>query len=100
MSSRMLKKAASCVLTSLKASTYRKMYDSPQDTAGSPSRRRAQTWRHLFVMPGASLRPHSRNGASRRAGVGRVRPAAILNILPAILMQSAIFSGLSRWTNG
>ena len=28
-----------------------------------------------------SLRPCPRNGASRRAGVGRVRPAAILSIL-------------------
>ncbi|WP_447976956.1 efflux RND transporter permease subunit [Candidatus Nitrospira bockiana] len=27
---------------------------APEDTAGSPSRRRAQTWRHLFVTPGAS----------------------------------------------
>ena len=51
----MLKKASSCVLTSLRGSMYgpgkscygssgragEKVYDSPQDTAGSPSRRRA-----------------------------------------------------------
>jgi hypothetical protein len=67
----MLKKASRCVLTSLRGSTYgpgkscsgssgragEKVYDSPQDTAGSPSRRRAQTWRSLFVAPCASLRP-------------------------------------------
>ena len=34
-----------------------KGYASAQDTAGSPSRRRAQSWRHLFVTPCASLRP-------------------------------------------
>ena len=28
-----------------------------QDTAGSLSRRRAQTWRDLFIAPCASLRP-------------------------------------------
>src|SRR5579885_2481872 len=27
---------------------------SREDTAGSPSRRRAQAWRHLFVTPGVS----------------------------------------------
>ena len=31
------------------------VYASSQDTADSPTRRRAQTWRHLFVTPCASL---------------------------------------------
>src|SRR5262245_18979328 len=68
---RMIKKSASCVLASLRGSTYglgkrlfrqamggrvEKIYASPQDTAGSPSRRRAQPWCHLFVTPCASLR--------------------------------------------
>src|SRR5437868_15004223 len=60
------------------------------DPAASPTRRRAQTWCSLFVAPCApegtppglhSLRPCTRNGASRRAGVGRVRCLAFLSIL-------------------
>ena len=52
------------------------------DPAASLTRRRAQTWCSLFVAPCAPegtspvsirLRPCPRNGASWRAGVGRVR---------------------------
>ena len=68
----MLKKSASFVLASLRSSTYptrrtsclgslgwagEKSYASAQDTAASPTRRRAQTWCSLFVAPCASLRP-------------------------------------------
>src|SRR5437773_4863174 len=60
------------------------------DPAASPTRRRAQTWYSLFVAPCAPegtppvfshLRPRSVKGASRRAGVGRVRTSPILSIL-------------------
>jgi len=44
------------------------------------TRRRAQTWRSLFVAPCASLQPCPRNGASWRDGAGRVRS---LNFWPS-----------------
>ena len=70
----MLKKPASGVLASLRGSTYGRgkrarlgglgagrvrmiMPPRPQDTAGSPTRRRAQAWRSLFFAPCTSLRP-------------------------------------------
>ena len=79
--SRMLKNSASGVLASFRPSTYRTEYASAQATADSPTRRRAQTWRSLFVAPCASLRPCPRNGASWRDGVGRVRSLNFLSIL-------------------
>ena len=79
--SRMLKKSASGVLASFRPSTYRTEYVSAQDTAASPTRRRAQTWRSLFVAPCASLRPCLGKGESRRARVGRVRRPNFLSIL-------------------
>jgi hypothetical protein len=42
-------------------------YDSPQDAAGSPSRRRAQIWRHLFVTPCALLEDTGRSPSRARA---------------------------------
>ena len=54
---RLLKNPAGSVLVSLGASRLGKESIQASDTAGSPSRRRAQTWRSLFVAPCASLRP-------------------------------------------
>ena len=53
-----------------------------RDTAASPSRRRSQTWRSFFIAPCASLRPCPWKGASWRAGVGRVRCAAVSTARP------------------
>jgi hypothetical protein len=55
----------------------------------------AQTRCSLFIAPCASLffasrtslRPRPRNGASRRAGVGRVGMTAVLTILQALCMS-------------
>ena len=90
--SRMLKKSASFVLATLRGLTVQpreKSLSRPgsgradekdtihlQDTAGSPSRRRTQTWRSFFIAPCAWLRP---------------RWVAILNILqgfPHVSTQS------------
>ena len=69
----MLKKTSSIVLASLRDSTYglgqrarlgglgagrlRIITPRLKDTAGSPPRRRPQTWRSLFFAPRTSLRP-------------------------------------------
>jgi hypothetical protein len=60
----MLKKSASVVLATLRASTYGTKYDSPL----------------------RSLRPCLGQGASRRARVGRVRSLDILSILQGHLL--------------
>ena len=89
----MLKKTPSFVLARSQPATYLQ-YVSAQDTAGSPTRRRAQTWRHLFVTPCALLRPRSGRGASWRAWGGRVKWSAFLNIL-----VSRLFINNSRRQN-
>ncbi|MCE3224875.1 MAG: hypothetical protein K0S58_3055 [Nitrospira sp.] len=70
---RMLKKSTSRVLASFRPSTYRRGYASARDTAGSPPRRRPQTWRSLCFAPWTSLRPCLRQGASltRRGWAGK-----------------------------
>lgn len=54
---RLLKKPAGSVLASLGKLRSGKESIPASDTACPPSRRRAQTWRSLFVAPCASLRP-------------------------------------------
>jgi hypothetical protein len=77
----MLKKPSNFVLTRSEPATYLRQYVSAQDTTGSPPRRRAQMWHHLFVAPCASLRHRSGRGASWRAWGERVKWSAFLNIL-------------------
>jgi hypothetical protein len=72
---------ASFVLASFRPSTYRAyMRQSAYPLAGDRSER---VKRSLVCTSSAlhSLRPCPRSGASRRAGVGRVRIVAILSLL-------------------
>jgi hypothetical protein len=73
ISRRMLETSASFVLASLRGLTY-----STE-----------------FVPPLRSLRPRLRNGASWRAGVGRVRSLAVLSILRAVLAPAPFLR--SEW---
>mgnify|MGYP003386720019 CR=1 FL=1 len=74
MKGRMLKKASGFVLASFRPSTYGKYYlrQGASPLAGDQSERIKQS---LVCTSSALhlLRPCLRNGASRRAGVGRVR---------------------------
>jgi len=84
----MLKKSASIVLASLRGSTLRKSFSEVGSTVGAipfakahssgerPTRSAVGT-----SSPLRSLRPCLRNGASWRAGAGRVRTVAFLSIL-------------------
>jgi hypothetical protein len=84
----MLKKSASSVLASFRPSTLRRSTSEVGSTGGAfpfakihsmgvrPTRSAVCTSSGLH-----SLRPCPRNGASRRAGVGRVRSLAFLSIL-------------------
>src|SRR5688572_4088043 len=91
----MLKKSASFVLASLRASTLSGRFSEVGNAGGAfpfakthcegerPTRSAVCTSSTL-----RSLRRCPRNGASRRAGVGRVRTVAFLSILRRVFLLS------------
>ena len=90
-SSRMRKKSASGVLASLRGSTrvfgrrnHWRGFSVRQDRSHGRTAPRSAV---RTSSPLRSLRPCPRNGASWRAGVGRVRSLAFLRILLAILTR-------------
>jgi len=107
--SRMLKKSASGVLASLRGSTLSRSYSEVGNAVG------AFPFAEIYCMgerptrsavctssPLRSLLPCPRNGASWRAGVGRVRSLAFLSILrecSSLAPDAQIIEAL-LWRNG